>query len=97
MAIGFENMPNKHAAEKAMRQVKKALLKNRTMEDQIKKVVKIGGRAVKAGKLDEAKKIVSNLAQKVDKAVKQHIIKANRANRIKSRFAALLRKASVKR
>lgn len=90
-------MPIKHAAEKALRGAKKAAARNRVVKDRIKKLIKIGVRAATAGKLNEARALVSQIAQTVDKAARRSIIKQNKANRIKSRYAALLKKTSGKK
>lgn len=90
-------MPIKHAAEKALRKSKKAADRNRAAKDQIKKLIKTGHKALAADKLDEARALVPKLAATVDKAARRNIIKRNKANRIKSRYAALLKKASEKK
>lgn len=90
-------MPIKHAAEKALRKAKKAIVKNRTTENTVQKLVKVGRRAIAAGKWDEAKAIIPKLAKAVDKAASRNIVKRNQANRIKSRFAAALRSAMNKK
>ncbi len=90
-------MPIKHAAEKALRQSKKAIVRNRAAKERIKKLVKMGMRAIAAGKLDEARALVPELAQTVDKAAARNIVKRNKANRVKSRYAALIKNATVKK
>lgn len=89
-------MPIKHAAEKALRQAKKSIVKNRAMKEGIKKLMKIGRQTMAAGKIDEAKQSVLKLIKTVDKAAKQNIIKKNHASRIKSRFTQALNKAMKK-
>lgn len=80
-------MPIKHAAAKALRKTKKATARNRRVKESLKKLIKDGERAIAARELEKARNFISALAQAVDKAAKRNIIKKNRANRIKSRFA----------
>lgn len=84
-------MPIKHAALKALRKSRRATMKNRQVKEAIKKLVKTGERAIAAEKFDEAKALIPKLAKAVDKAAHRDIIKRNKANRIKARFARLLR------
>ena len=62
------------------------------MINAIKKFRKL----VTTGKIDEAKKMVAEVTQAIDKAAKTNLIKANNASRKKSRLAALLKKHSQK-
>lgn len=87
-------MPIKKAAMKALRQNEKRFTKNRTIKDAIKKLRKLGRKALESKKADEAKSVASKLAKMVDKAVKQKIVKQNTANRIKSRYAKALKTLS---
>lgn len=80
-------MPIKHAAAKALRQTKKATVRNRAVKGAIKKLIKDGQRAIAARELEKARNFIQTLAQAVDKAARRNIIKKNRAGRIKSRFA----------
>lgn len=89
-------MPITHAAEKALRQAKKSVVKNRAMKEGIRKLMKDGRRAIEAAKLDEAKQFALKLAKMVDKAAQQHILKKNRASRVKSRFMQAINKATKK-
>ncbi len=84
-------MPITSSAKKAIRVSKRKKLVNdrrtRDMKDTIKKLEK----AVKAGKKDEAVKMMSAAFQAVDKAAKRGVIKKNTAGRKKSRLARLVK------
>jgi len=58
------------------------------LSGSIKKFKKL----IVAGKIDEAKKMVSVVEQAIDKAAKTNLIKANNASRKKSRLSAYLTK-----
>ncbi len=87
-------MPIKHAGEKALRQAKKSTSHNKKIKETINKLLKVGTRALAAGKLDEARALTPKLAKLVDKAAHRNIIRRNRANRIKIRFAKTLKNAA---
>lgn len=63
-----------------------------TLTNSIKKFRKL----VTAGKIDEAKKMMPEVEQAIDKASKTNLIKKNNASRKKSRLQALLKKSAVK-
>ncbi len=63
-----------------------------TLTTSIKKFRKL----ITTGKVDDAKKMMAEVTQAIDKAAKTHLIKENNASRKKSRLAALLKKASGK-
>ncbi|MBI4133763.1 30S ribosomal protein S20 [Candidatus Uhrbacteria bacterium] len=89
-------MPIKHAAEKWLKKAKKSTSKNRVVKANIDRLIKTGRRAMAEGKLDEARVLMSKIAKAVDKAAHRNIIKQNRADRMKARFARLLREAVAK-
>lgn len=62
------------------------------LTNSIKKFRKL----VIAGKIDEAKKMMPEVEQAIDKASKTNLIKKNNASRKKSRLQALLKKSAVK-
>lgn len=84
-------MPITSSAKKAIRVSKRKKVINdrrtRDMKDAVKKLEK----AVKAGKKDEAAKMISQAFQAVDKAAKRGVIKKNTAARKKSRLARLVK------
>ncbi len=79
------------SAKKAIRVSKRKKIVNdrrtKTMKDSIKKIEK----AIKAGKKDEATKMVAQAFQAVDKAAKQGVIKKNTAGRKKARISRLVK------
>lgn len=90
-------MPNKKAAIKALRQSKKRTLRNSLVKRNIKEIIKKGQKSVANGTIaKEAGTISKELQKAVDKAVRAGILKANTANRKKSRFAKMIKRADVK-
>lgn len=84
-------MPIIKSAKKALRQSKRRQAKNRKWKDAVRTAIKGVEKAVLAKKIDEAKKALPKAYQVVDKASKQNIIAKNRASRIKSRLARLVK------
>ena len=84
-------MPITSSAKKAIRVSARKKLVNdrrtRTMKDEVKKLEK----AVKAGKKEDAQKMISVAFQAVDKAAKRGVIKKNTASRKKARLARLIK------
>lgn len=78
-------MPNKHSAEKALRQTKKHALENQARRDAFKTAVK---NVLKAKTAEEAKKLAVVAQKALDKAAKVGVIKANTASRRLSRLMA---------
>ena len=63
----------------------------------IKEIIKSGQKAVASGQIEkQAGELTYKLQKAADKAVKAGILKANTANRKKSRFAAMIKKAGAK-
>lgn len=85
-------MPIKESAKKELRKGGKRRELNRerskTMKDLIKKVQKLA----LAKKLDEAKKMLPEACQAIDKACKRGVIKKNNAGRKKSQLMKLVNK-----
>lgn len=79
------------SAKKAIRVSKRKKIVNdrrtKTMKDTVKKIEK----AVKAGKKDEAIKMLPSAFAAVDKAAKRGVIKKNTAGRKKSRLARIVK------
>ena len=86
-------MPNKTSAEKALRQTKTRTERNLKVKKQIKWVEKQIAKALGEKKKDEAMKLVKDLQQIVDKAIKKHVLHANTGNRKKSRTIKAIKKA----
>ena len=84
-------MPITSSAKKAIRVSARKKLVNdrrtRAMKDEVKKVEK----AVKAGKKEDAAKMISVAFAAVDKAAKRGVIKKNTASRKKARLARLIK------
>lgn len=80
-------MPNLDNAKKALRQNKVREAQNRVYKNKIKTLTRKINDFVKAGSLDEAKKLVPNFYKAVDKATKKNILKKNTASRRKSLIA----------
>jgi len=78
-------MPNLKNAKKALRQSKKRQLRNKAVEDKLKKLVKDSRKSIEA-KSDKAKDLVQQTIKAVDKAVQKGILKKNAGNRKKSRL-----------
>ena len=87
-------MPIKASAKKAQRQSVKRAAENKAKKDAFKKAVKEVKKLVVAKKLDEAKKLLLEAQQKLDKAAKTNVISKNTASRLKSRLAHLIARSS---
>ena len=86
-------MPNKHSAEKALRQTKKHAIENQLRRDAFKNALKA---VHKAKTQAEAKKLISAAQKALDKAAKVGVLKKNTAARRLSRLAAMVNKLPVK-
>lgn len=87
-------MPNKKASIKHLRQTIKRTRHNVLVKKSIKDILKKGDKAIADGSIkDKYPELAKALQKAVDKAVKAKILKANNANRKKSRFAARVKKA----
>jgi len=92
-------MPNKKASIKHLKQTIKRSRHHDWLKKNIKDILKKGEKAIAAKTIEEKYPELAQALQKaVDKAVKTGILKANTANRKKSRFAARAKKAlSIKK
>lgn len=84
------------SSKKALRQGARRKKQNLQRKANLKKAIKTFQRFVKAGKLEEAKKHLSEVYELADKTAKTNTIKKGKASRIKSRMSQLLIKASKK-
>jgi small subunit ribosomal protein S20 len=84
-------MPIKPSAKKALRQSIARRAQNRKRMDAVRAAVKSYKKLVAEKKLDEAAKRLPTVYRVLDKTAKTGAIKKNRASRLKSRLAALLR------
>lgn len=87
-------MPIKKSAQKALRQTHKRTIVNRAIKVNIVDLQKKLGRAVSQKKNSEAKSLMSEFSQAVDKAVKTNVLKKNTAARMKSRLQKVVNKLS---
>lgn len=80
-------MPNTKSAIKAMRASARKRKINLVTIGKYKDAVKAVRKAVAGKKKDDAVKALQNAYKQIDKALKKHIIKKNKAARLKSRLA----------
>jgi len=85
-------MPNLSAAKKSMRQDKKRQLHNQTIKSELKTLTKKLEALISANKQEDAKKLLSSLMSKLDKATKKNIVKKNNAARKKSKLSIKIAK-----
>lgn len=85
-------MPIKESAKKYLRQTKKHRMLNLARAKAVKDITKKIKKLVAAAKKDEAKKLIAQAYQAIDKAAKRGIIKKNTAARKKSRLMKMLSK-----
>jgi small subunit ribosomal protein S20 len=86
-------MPIKKSAAKELRKSKKRHLRNIQVISELKTLDKKVVSAVDEKKIEEAKRLLNQLAAKLDKAAAKKIIHKNKAARKKSRLMRKLRKA----
>ena len=86
-------MPIKNAAKKALRQNIKRRARNAAGENKIKNLVKEVKTLVLQKKAKDAKNLLPQIYQALDKAAKTGIIKKNTASRTKSRITKLISKS----
>jgi small subunit ribosomal protein S20 len=86
-------MPNKHSAEKALRQTKRHVVQNQARRDSLKSAFK---KVLNAKTVVEAKKLISIAQKALDKAAKTGVIKKNTAARRLSRLVTRVNKMEKK-
>ena len=86
-------MPIKNAAKKALRHGLKREKINTSYERKIKSLIKKARSLVSQKKAKEAKGLLSEIYQVLDKAAKVGTIKKNNASRRKSRITKLISKS----
>ncbi len=84
-------MPITQSAKKALRQNARRHARNLIKKDAYKKAVKEFRDFVAEKKAEEAKKILPAVFGALDKAAKTKVIEKNKASRLKSRLAKLVR------
>jgi len=86
-------MPIKQAAKKALRQSFKHQKRNLAYHNKTKDLIKKVRNLVAQKKMNEAKSLLSETYQALDKAAKVGVIKKNAAARKKSRITKLVSKS----
>lgn len=86
-------MPIKKSAKKALRQSLKHQKRNLVYGNNIKELIKKAHSLVSQKKINEAKSLLPQIYQALDKAAKVGVIKKNAASRKKSRITKLVSKA----
>ncbi|MFZ2681730.1 MAG: 30S ribosomal protein S20 [Patescibacteria group bacterium] len=89
-------MPNLQNAKKALRQSIVRAGRNKLMRERIDYMRRSFRKLLTANKLDEAKTLIKDLVQALDKAAGKNLIKKNTAARVKSRAMAQLNKITKK-
>jgi len=84
-------MPITQSAKKALRQNVRRHKRNLRKRTELKSVIKKYKKIITDGNMDEAKKYLSEVYKKLDKAAKTNLLKKNTAARLKSRLAKLLK------
>ncbi len=84
-------MPITSSAKKALRQNKTRRVRNVIRKDTYKKAVVRYRKLVAQKKSEEAQKMLSTVYKALDKAAKTKVIEKNKASRLKSRLAKLLK------
>jgi len=85
-------MPITKSAKKALRQNIRRRKMNVKKQAELKSVIKQYKKLISAKQNEEAKKQISQVYKKLDKAAKTDLIKKNKAARLKSRLSNLLKK-----
>ena len=80
------------SAKKAHRQSLKRRVGNLVYKDKMKSLLKEARNLVSQKKVKEAKSLIANIYQALDKAAKKGVIKKNTASRKKSRISKLINK-----
>jgi small subunit ribosomal protein S20 len=79
-------MPNVTAAKKALRQNRKARLRNRHQRATLRSSLKNASAVAETGSADEAKAAVRDAMSKLGKAGKKHLYHPRKASRLASRL-----------
>lgn len=79
-------MPIKHAASKALRKTRKNRIRNLSVVNQIKSLIKKTKKAIEVNKKEEVKALVAKTVKALDKAFQHKIMKKNTVARMKSRL-----------
>lgn len=85
-------MPNKPSAIKELRKAKKRAAHNNRVKTNVKALQKKCVELIKAGNLDEAKRVMVLFQRAIDKAAKVNVVSKNRASRKKSSIMKMISK-----
>ncbi len=88
-------MANTRSAAKQARAALRRRARNRTQLSTVRSSEKKIRSLAKAGKTDEAAKLLSQFQSQIDRAAKKGVVHKNTASRHKQRVAALLKPAKV--
>lgn len=85
-------MPIKQSAKKYLRASRKRAVQNTKIKKTFKEAVKKLSELIKAGKIEDAKKMFPTVQKALDKAARVGVIAKNTASRKKSRLSKALKK-----
>ena len=86
-------MPITSSAKKAIRVTKRKSVFNIRRKKAVDNSIIDIKKALKGGKVEEARKLLSKAYQAIDKAAKEHTLDKNTASRRKSRLSALIKRS----
>ncbi len=89
--FGFVEMPNSENAKKRLRQSIEDRARNRACKSAIRTAIRKIRDLVKAGKPEDARKLMPAMCKQLDQAAAKKIIHVNKSARLKSRLTHLLR------
>lgn len=84
-------MPNTKSAKKRLRQSLERRTRNRSVKSALHTYTKRVRQAAEAGQVDQAQDALRVATKKLDQAAAKGVIHANKAARVKSRLARLIR------
>lgn len=82
------------SAKKSIRQTKRRKIQNLVYKNKIKNLIKEARALVLQKKVNEAKKLLPDIYEALDKSAKVGVIKKNNASRRKSRMAKFIDKSA---
>lgn len=89
-------MPQLANAKKALLQSQRRAARRKPKIDEIHSTRRTFRKLIEAGKIDEAKAMLSKMDKMLDKAVSKKLFKKNKSARVKSRIRASINKATKK-
>ena len=88
-------MPNIKSAKKRVKIIEKKTLRNSMIKSEYKSAIKSFEQAIEAGKIEEAKTLLSEATKKIDQACTKGVIVKNTAARKKSNLSKKLNAANT--